>query len=120
MCSFLTKLKLAGIGSFTVISSLCFAQSGKEAQQRRVSSDMILKIDNLNPEKKKVVIRYHDDPETLNLAVELHYLLERKKYTLAPMERFTGKENGEATERSNVIYKVEDTAFVITAFAQNK
>lgn len=119
MFSIRTKLKLAGITALSVMSSLCFAQSQNTQQQRRVSSDMILKIDNLNQDKKKIVIRYHDDLETLNLAVELHYILSKKKYTLAPMEPFTGKEKGEAPPRSSVSYKIEDSVFVITAFARN-
>ncbi|WP_276133690.1 hypothetical protein [Polluticoccus soli] len=120
MFSFPTKLKLAGIIGLMVIGPLCFAQSGKDVNQRHVSSDMILKIDNMNQDKKKVVIQYHDDPETKNLATELKNMLAKKKYTVAPLEPFKGKEKGEATERSNVLYKVEASQFVITAFAQNK
>jgi hypothetical protein len=114
------KLKLTCIIALLVMGPSCFAQSDNVPHQRRVSSDMVLKIDNLNQERKKIVIQYHDDTETKNLAIELHYLLSKKKYPLAPMEPFTGKEKGEAPERSSVTYKVEDSAFVITAFANNQ
>lgn len=120
MLSIPTKLKSVAIVGLSIAASLSFAQSVNEAKQRHVSSDMILKIDNLNQDKKKVVIQYHNDPETKNLATELKDILSKKKYTIASLEPFTGKEKGEATERSNILYKVEESAFVITAFAQKK
>lgn len=91
----------------------------KYPEQRHPTSDLILRILNINADHLPILIEYYEDAETIQMAKELTEELTYRKMKVAVQAADT-TEIMSNPGKNNFTYRITDSLFIITAHPRNK
>lgn len=89
-------------------------------EQRHPTSDLILKILNINSERLPVIIEYYNDAETIQLAGELKDELTYQHLAVSLLQAADTTQPLDNKRNNNFRYRITDSSFIITTFPKNR